>query len=1357
MEYAPDQLKTLLKSIPGTLVAYKIEENRIIPILYTADAPAFSGLSEEEYLSLYGKDTTPVVLPEDLPGLMPQIADVLAGKGDRQATYRTCHKTQGYIWTHADLRLLGSYEGRPLLLGVFFNITAIIESPGLEIDLSRHISLKQELNEERTKYRLATEGANLRVYEYDIVNHCIHLPEHSRKLFGVTEADIGNIPDSIQSLFQPQDQDRLRDFFRRVDHGEKNVTDEFLMMPVNGMESYLRYTFTTIFEGDKPLKAYAVAEDISAQKRAEADFHKSIQALLSTNPNALCTFQCNLTRNTCGEGHGSSKFIQSLLVSKTADGLFSNILSIIPASAEREQAATLFSRGRLLELFASGETNMQLDYQRIGETGRSFWVRTYISMLKNPIAGDIVGIFYSVDISSEKRQNQIFDIITNQEYDFVALLYASSNKIEFLNLSSKLLKKYHDAFGRPGEFFDFDKVREFAMANWIDKADREYYLKASSVEAVKLGLEKNGHCELSVRGHYTGHPEATMCRKIQHYYLDDEKDAILIIESDVTETYLQEQREAEAARRKLSEQQARTMEETLINTLTTLPVIAVLFLVEDTDRIVPQYCTDSFCHLLGGTQQDIGRYTAGRDGYALLHPDDKGIMRRTLQRCMQDNQPYNAIYRIKTLSEEYKWVSVNCTYLAIGDRHYLYAVHTDIDDLKKQEELFEEQYRSAQAFVDSVSGIYIATRRSNLTRNQVEMVKGISPLAEVRELPDYDASIRKLLEYMPREIDRRQCAEFYSRGSLLKAYIDGLRTLSCEYQLYSPEGNVQWVKSVVTLTKRPGSGDIISFSAVRDISRSKFAEIIMNHMIAKQYDYISCIDAKRDKVILLLTASETARTDTDFIHENSNYEEVMQIYNSHHIIPEERAECDRFMSLAGVRAALKSAESCSAAFTISENDTLRNKKIEFFYIDRESSLIALIRSDYTEMQQKQLEQETKLRTALDAARQANIAKTDFLSRMSHDIRTPLNGIIGMTYLANEQKNPPKTADCLAKIGTSSDFLLGLINDILDMSKAESNRIELHPEPYTAAEFNAYIDAVIRPLCVEKNQNFSFSIHKIEGLSPCVDKLRFNQIFFNLLSNAVKYTPEGGTITAVLYSSLVPDGHLEILARVSDNGIGMSRDFQKVLFDPFTQEGRDDNSRRRGSGLGLAITKKMVDLMGGTITVKSSLGAGSTFEVKLHTDCAHDADIHPAKSGGAEPSAPDLLNGRHILLCEDHPLNQEIAQALLAQKGMIVETAEDGQKGLDAFAGSAAGFYDAILMDIRMPVLDGYAAAKAIRALDRADAKLVPIIAMTADAFADDVQKCLAAGMNAHLAKPIEPGTLYSTLSTALQRRPLQSA
>lgn len=392
---------------------------------------------------------------------------------------------------------------------------------------------------------------------------------------------------------------------------------------------------------------------------------------------------------------------------------------------------------------------------------------------------------------------------------------------------------------------------------------------------------------------------------------------------------------------------------------------------------------------------------------------------------------------------------------------------------------------------------------------------------------------------------------------------------------------------------------------------------------------------------------------------------------------------------------------------------------------------------------------TRLTQSAKEANAANEAKTDFLSRMSHDIRTPINVISGMTELALLEKNPEKTVEYLLNIQSSGKFLLGLVNDILDMNKVESGGMELHPRPYTHDEFVTYLNAVIRPLCEEKGVTFTMESNTA-GLTLMVDPLRFNQIFFNLLSNAAKFTCRGGRVIYRGQAEALENGLVSLDIAVTDDGVGMSEAFQRTMFLPFSQEERTLEQNGVSTGLGLAIVKRLVDLMGGTIRVESAVGKGTTFYVHLEAQRAENA----AKPDDDAKIAANL-SGRRILLCEDHPLNAKIIVQMLGRKNVTVDTAENGKVGLERLAEAPPGLYDAVLMDVRMPIMNGLDATKAIRALPgRDDVRRLPIIALTANAYDADVQNCLDAGMNAHLAKPVDIEMLVRTLARLIARTEL---
>jgi len=573
-----------------------------------------------------------------------------------------------------------------------------------------------------------------------------------------------------------------------------------------------------------------------------------------------------------------------------------------------------------------------------------------------------------------------------------------------------------------------------------------------------------------------------------------------------------------------------------------------------------------------------------------------------------------------------------------------------------------------------------------------------------------------------------------SHAGMLHEYETGRRKIILEYRRRI-HGDVIWVSTRIELLPDPLSGELLAFFYTEDIRR----------LMGEENGNFMALDCRTGKLFL-----PSVITPYHVFEENIDYAKICEESILKYAVPEERADCARHLELSAIKRALRKSRkytfTCRLFGRERDPDSIRIERMDVFYLNDERRILVFVRSDVTELLEKEQKERQQLEELAEKAKSANAAKSDFLSRMSHDIRTPLNGIIGMTALAKDEKDPAKLADYLDKIDESGHFLLGLVNDILDMSKVESGKLELHPEPYSGSEFIRYLEAVIRPLCAEKGISLTLP-GASNNFLVLADKLRVNQIFFNLLSNAAKFTPPGGHIS--LEARLLREGNGRIAGSfiVKDDGIGMSAEFQKKLFRPFEQEYTGRNSGRSGSGLGLAITKSLVDLMGGTISVESAPGHGSTFTV--HLDVVLLAKQEAAAAG--EKPALLSLSGRHILLAEDNDINAEIAMALLARNGIAATRAATGKEAVRIFRASAPGFYDAVLMDIRMPEMDGLEATRRIRALKRSDALTVPIIAMTANAFDEDVKESLAAGMNAHLSKPIEADSLYKVLAAALSR------
>ena len=385
--------------------------------------------------------------------------------------------------------------------------------------------------------------------------------------------------------------------------------------------------------------------------------------------------------------------------------------------------------------------------------------------------------------------------------------------------------------------------------------------------------------------------------------------------------------------------------------------------------------------------------------------------------------------------------------------------------------------------------------------------------------------------------------------------------------------------------------------------------------------------------------------------------------------------------------------------------------------------------------------------AFQVAQEANRSKSSFLANMSHDIRTPMNAIIGITSLIRyDAGDKSKVIEYVDKIDTSAQHLLGIINDVLDMSKIEAGKTVFKYSDFSIVEFIQELDTIFHSQIFEKKQTFTISKENIQHEWVNGDRVHLMQIFSNLLSNAIKYTQEGGEIQLLAEEC---ESNSSVYAKyrflVSDNGMGMSADFQNTIFDAFTRAENSVTNKIQGTGLGMAITKNLVDSMGGTIDVDSEPGQGSCFEIFMDLKIAEERSVSSVSQAETDEQDGNILQGMRFLCAEDNEINAEILTELLKIEGAECTICENGEEILKAFEQSAPGDYDMILMDVQMPVMNGYEATKAIRRSSHELAKKIPIIAMTANAFSEDIQHSLAAGMNAHVSKPVEMKVLEKTI------------
>lgn len=726
------------------------------------------------------------------------------------------------------------------------------------------------------------------------------------------------------------------------------------------------------------------------------------------------------------------------------------------------------------------------------------------------------------------------------------------------------------------------------------------------------------------------------------------------------------------------------------------------------------------------------------DGF--VHPSSAGIYRRLFTAVTRDQGTLQGDACVRTVDRKgYWWERIIMTPVFDRDGRHIRSIGTTID-ITEQKVLETKYLQQVQTFNSANSSSLIAKALYNLSSGNMEHYHGQTKSAvHSAAIRTYEDGLNGTAELFVNPEEAQKFLTQFNRHALLRQFSDGNAETVCEYQRKNADGRIIWAQTTGKLYAEPVSGDVMCFIYSYDINEQKTAQDMIDTVVRVDYDYLALLDC-RTLDYTVYANSENLRTPLPPFH-SSNYEQEVREYARMYLLAEDAEQNIHDMSVANIRAQLETRDSFVAYAAMREKDgTVSRKKLQFSYLDRTNEKVLITRVDVTDIYKREQEQSEKLRAA-------NRAKAEFLSHMSHDLRTPMNAIIGLSELAQDELDDPQAMKSYVEnIRSAGQFLLGLVSDCLDFEKLTAHKMQLHNVPYPYQEFRDSMTIMIEPLCRKKRIEFIFT--QSAPYTVCVDKIRFEQIFFNLLSNAVKYTPEGGKVSFTADSRLNGDKSLVICDfYVRDNGIGMSEEFQKRLFKPFEQEAAGALSPQPGTGLGLSIVKKLVELMGGAIHIRSRRGEGT--EVMVHLEMPNVAGEEEPLPKHLSGSEQEGLAGKTILLLEDQSLNMMIAKKLLEKHGARVLCAENGRLGLERFAASLVGFIDAILTDIRMPVMDGLELARAIRALARADAQTVPIIAMTANAFEEDVQETRRAGMDAHLSKPIDPELLYGTLQSCI--------
>ena len=673
-----------------------------------------------------------------------------------------------------------------------------------------------------------------------------------------------------------------------------------------------------------------------------------------------------------------------------------------------------------------------------------------------------------------------------------------------------------------------------------------------------------------------------------------------------------------------------------------------------------------------------------------------------------------------------------------------YGMSRDVTEQKFTEKRFREELTFRNKMGDNI----LSTSCVNLTLGIVENLRfGESYVKDERIITTIDYRERSMYFLEDCDMTNEQ-AQNLSVENLLNLFEKGVTEVREEYLAKLKDGERIWVSVDVNLLKSPKTGNILAFFYNKNITNEKMSAIISENVLSQNYLEVGVIDTTHDTY----TRFYSLATNISQFNNSFSFEKGMEIFCEKRVTDNDRKRVKKYMTIDYINSAIKKNGVIEFQFLGLDrngNEEYNSMVIKPLYKDRYDILLST-RSNVDAIVRESQKKEKKLKKAMEEAKKANEARADFFAGISHDMRTPMNAIIGMSALGVDESEDETIRKYFTNIDASAHFLLGLINDALDSSQIEKNVLKLTYEPYCMEEFKHYVNSMVRSLCDAKNIEFNMIIPETFANCVSTDKLRFNQIFFNLLSNAVKFTPENGKIDFIIEFVSRENGVIVERFIVKDTGIGMSKDFQKKMFNQFTRERNHNNISTGGTGLGLFITKYVVELMGGTISVNSEVGKGSEFIVELALQEVKSTDnqfVFLDKL--SEDDFDSILNGKRVLLCEDNEMNSQIAVRVLEKKGMIVECAPDGQAGLEKFNNSDEGYYDVVLMDVRMPVMDGLEATKFIRNLERMDSKKVPIIAMSANTHKKDIESVINAGMTTHIGKPFDVKELYKIISLEL--------
>ncbi len=772
---------------------------------------------------------------------------------------------------------------------------------------------------------------------------------------------------------------------------------------------------------------------------------------------------------------------------------------------------------------------------------------------------------------------------------------------------------------------------------------------------------------------------------------------------------------------------------------------AVLMHVAEDGKYFPLWCSRDFAEMLEGTEEEfIARYQD--DPQKNIHPDDCEKVEYLFRHKVTRSGKNSLTIRHRTLKGNWIWLNVHFTFVEDDGVQYAWCNCFDVTKIKLNEQRAKTLYEGVRAELENFSDNTLAALRLNLTQDIVEDCRG-------RELYDIDLRGMKISErfeqranYFPLERDRKKFIEEFNKERLLKNFAEGKNTQSAIFFSRRPNGRECYVNYNVTLRRNSDTEDIIAFATEQDYNNEIVSRTVSSKALADQFDMITYIVGGNYGVVIG-DESKILRGSIFPKSRNGRYEDYLneQIFPALTGTMEEREKIYKALTLEKVEHALELREPYEVNIACFVDGEIYHKRFIFYLVDKEAKFYILLKSDTTKIQRAQFAKNEQLKNALEVANQANVAKTAFLSSMSHEIRTPMNAIIGLDTIALKDPNLPKNIrEYLIKIGESARHLLGIINDILDMSRIESGRMILKHEEFSFSGMLEQINSMINVQCRDKGLSYDCKIHGHVEDFYIGDDMKLKQVLINILGNAVKFTDKGGKISFSISQVAHFEDKSTLRFVVKDTGIGIDKDYLPKIFDPFSQEDSGTSNAYGGTGLGMAITKNIVETMNGNISVKSQKGVGSEFTVNVTLR-------NSAKTSDSIKGKKINVDEMNVLIVDYDVVACEHAKLVLEEVGISAEIALSGEEALEKVTLKKARHevYSILLIDLRMPKVSGIEITRQVREIIGNESA---IIILTSYNWDDVVEEAIAAGVDRFMSKPLFAATVVGELHQALEQK-----